>query len=180
MARPIADVFDELPEPEQRRRATIACEMLIPVWEKYTPDGEGHTFCLPEAAIANHLARDTGVRVVQYGQGKLEPVLVGPLRESLRDAWSCENGYNFEFDQAAMSWAFHAYLNLVRAVDHELKVQAGEVPHDNPYLLVVNQAVTAICYDARPLSIHPGTESEIPSELLEDVIAEWWEKCEMK
>lgn len=84
--------------------------------------------------------------------------------------------------EPALEWAAYAFMNLVLAASGKQTYVSEDVPFRNPFLLSVNQAVTAVAFfQTRKDGVKPDhSPSSLDPDLLEAIVKDWWGRWEAR
>jgi hypothetical protein len=181
----IADKFDVLPILRQCECAAIACAMALEPWERLFPE-EGHSFSVPDALvfgakIDRSFGRDA-LEATTLHRYRLGQPMSNAIERLCMDMDLAVLHEELRFSEPALEWSAYAFVNLVLAAAGKQTWVSDDIPFRNPFLLSVNQAVTAVAFfrsrqDGEKK--HRSTDS-IDPVLLHAISKEWWERCEAR
>lgn len=178
----LADQFQALSSVQQCECALLACELALEPWESLCPE-EGQSFTLPDALVFGRLDRSFGrsaLEATTLHRDRLGHPMETPIEQLCLDLDLAIVHDEVTFDEPALQWAAFAFSNLVLAAVGKQTWVSDEIPHRNPFLLSVNQAITALAFFRmrNESTRQDWSPSSIDSHLLSAIVKDWWERCE--
>ena len=176
--------FQALSVKEQCECARVACEMALEPWESLLPE-EGVSFVLPDAFVSGKLEQSFGrdaLEATKLHRDRAGEPMANAIERLCLDMDLAVVNEELAFCEPALEWAAYAFMNLVLAASGKQTFVSEDIPFRNPFLLSVNQAVTAVAFfrsrkdgvkaDHSPSSLDPN--------LLEAIVKDWWDRWEAR
>jgi hypothetical protein len=181
----IADHFQALSTLHQCECAMIACEMALEPWESLLL-AEGESFSVPDAlvfgrTIERSFGRDA-LATTTLHRDRLGQPMANAIEQLCLDMDLAVLHEELRFSEPALEWAGYAFMNLVLAAGGKQTWVSDDIPFRNPFLLSVNQAITAVGFfrGRRDGEKQDRSTDSIDSGLLHAVSMDWWERCEAR
>jgi len=178
----VAHAFHSLSVADQCACAILACEIAVRCWERLVPEA-GEAFTIPDVMVFGTVGRSFGRDAVEATRCHLDHVgapMASTIEQLCLDLDLAIAQEEVGFAEPAVHWAACAFVNLVLATTGKQTWVSEDIPYRNPFLLAVNQALTAVAFGGsrKPGETQDWSTDSLDPQLLDAVIEDWWESCQ--